>query len=289
MVAGFVRWLEGANRSLCFVGALLMTIGIGYLDYLTGPELGFSFFYLIPVALAGWTVGRAAGLATAGCCTAAWLLADLAAGSLYSSDLVRYWNGGVRMGIFAVVALLLSTLREALRKEQELSRHDTVTAAVNSRHFREILSGELARAGRSGQPLTLAYFDLDNFKAVNDSLGHDAGDEVLRQCVATLVRQLRGTDVVGRLGGDEFGCLLPDTGQEGAAIVLEKLRQSLGETMHEGRWPVTVSVGAVTFQTPPKDADEAIRLADELMYQVKHGGKDALKHVVVADQPPGSR
>jgi hypothetical protein len=85
-----LEWLEGASKPYCFGCALIVTIAIGYLDYVTGPELGFSFFYLVPVSLAAWTVGMAAGIATAACCTAAWLFADVAAGSLYSSDFLRY-------------------------------------------------------------------------------------------------------------------------------------------------------------------------------------------------------
>jgi diguanylate cyclase (GGDEF)-like protein len=182
------------------------------------------------------------------------------------------------MAIFAVVALLLPALRDALRNAQELSRHDAVTAAENSRHFRELLAGEIARTERSGRPFTLAYFDLDNFKAVNDSLGHAVGDQLLKQCVSTLLRHLRRTDVTGRLGGDEFACLFPDTDQAGAATVLERLHQSLQEEMRTARWPVTFSIGAVTFVGLPRDSDEALHMADELMYGVKRSGKGGLRH-----------
>ena len=96
------------------------------------------------------------------------------------------------------------------------SRSDPLTGVANSRVFLELLKREIARARRYKRPLTLAYLDLDNFKSVNDILGHAMGDKVLQTVVSTVNANIRVTDVVGRLGGDEFVLLLPETDMQGA-------------------------------------------------------------------------
>jgi len=111
---------------------------------------------------------------------------------------------------------------------------------------------------------------------VNDSLGHDSGDEVLVHVAATIQRAVRGSDVVARLGGDEFSVLLPETNQEHGMVVVQKLRKHLLEAMREKNWPITFSVGVTSFLTVPESVDEMIREADRAMYSVKLKGKDSV-------------
>jgi diguanylate cyclase (GGDEF)-like protein len=118
--------------------------------------------------------------------------------------------------------------------------------------------------------------DLDNFKRVNDTLGHAVGDELLA-CVADLLRRtLRASDTVGRLGGDEFALLLPETTAPAADALLQKLRGVLMDTMRAKQWPVTFSMGAAAFLDNPASVEEMIRTADELMYSVKKSGKNRI-------------
>jgi diguanylate cyclase (GGDEF)-like protein len=122
-------------------------------------------------------------------------------------------------------------------------------------------------------PVTIAYLDLDNFKKVNDSLGHAIGDELLIQVAATLRSNLRRSDVVGRLGGDEFALILPETNANGAKVALGKLRLSLLEAMRSQDFAI-ISIGAATFLSPPNSLDTLIRRADATMYAIKAKGKD---------------
>src|SRR5207237_3552929 len=128
---------------------------------------------------------------------------------------------------------------------------------------------ESERARRLSRPLTLAYIDLDNFKQVNDRLGHAAGDAVLVQVVRTVCDELRGSDLLARLGGDEFGLLLPETGPEGAAALLTRIHEVLSDEMAGQGLPVTFSVGAITFHRPLLDVDQMIQRVDGLMYRAK--------------------
>jgi len=167
-----------------------------------------------------------------------------------------------------------SRLKHLLAKEHELARIDPLTTVPNRRAFYEALDKERVRTLRYHRPLTIAYLDIDNFKKVNDSLGHAVGDELLVEVAAGLKSSLRTSDYVGRLGGDEFAVLLPETDASAAKIVLRKLRQRLLEQMTAHSWQATFSIGAATFLDPPDSLDVMIRMADETMYAIKAHGKD---------------
>lgn len=167
-----------------------------------------------------------------------------------------------------------SRLKSLLAKEHELARIDPLTNVPNRRAFYEALDKERVRSLRYRRPFTIAYLDLDNFKKVNDSLGHAVGDELLVQVAAGLRTNLRASDYVGRLGGDEFAALLPETDATAAKLVLCKLRLRLLEEMKAHCWQVTFSIGAATFLDPPDSLDVIIRMADETMYAIKAHGKD---------------
>jgi diguanylate cyclase (GGDEF)-like protein len=167
-----------------------------------------------------------------------------------------------------------SRLKALLAKEHELARIDPLTTVPNRRAFYEALDKERVRSVRYRRPFTIAYIDLDNFKRVNDSLGHAVGDELLVHVAAGLRSNLRASDFVGRLGGDEFAALLPETDATAAKLVLCKLRLRLLEEMKAHSWQVTFSIGAATFLDPPDSLDVIVRVADETMYAIKTHGKD---------------
>jgi diguanylate cyclase (GGDEF)-like protein len=122
--------------------------------------------------------------------------------------------------------------------------------------------------------------DVDNFKAVNDLFGHLVGDKALATVASNLLNSLRQTDVVARVGGDEFAILMPETAADAAQTVLPKLQSSLIEEVRGHNWPITLSIGALTFNTTPASADEMLNLADQLMYTVKNSGKNNIRYAV---------
>ncbi len=260
--------------------AIVLTGLIGVADYVTGFEISFGFFYLLPVAFAAWYIGRPAGSMISLFGALTWFSAYRLAGGTHSSPVILYWNAATRLGFFLVVAVLVAALRRLLQHERALSRSDFLTGVLNSRAFAEVASAEIVRAQRYEHPFTVAYIDLDNFKTVNDRLGHSVGDTLLRVVANVMRGALRATDVVARLGGDEFAVMLPETNGDAAQVSIEKLRAALLAAMLRHDWPVTFSVGALTFRTPPETSDELIALVDSLMYQVKRGSKDAVAYGV---------
>ncbi len=194
---------------------------------------------------------------------------------------VRYVLGhahDVTSQILAEEALKSSEdkLQAALEAEKSMSRIDFLTNIPNRRTFYEAVESEAHRSRRYRRPMTLAYIDIDNFKSVNDICGHAAGDDLLKLVATTIQSAIRRTDTVARLGGDEFVLLLPETSSEAAAIVVAKLQPLLQEEARRHSWPVSFSVGVVTFMTPLESVDHMIKRADELMYEVKRSGKSAV-------------
>jgi diguanylate cyclase (GGDEF)-like protein len=271
-----IAFLRKRSQFFWVIMGIILIVVVGIVDYLSGYEIAFSLFYLIPVSLVAWFTQRWLGIAASIFSAMAWLVADILSGHSYSYSGIYYWNSAIRLGIFVIVALLLSELKKALEHERDLARADSLTGAVNGRSFSELVQMEVARSQRYEHAFTVAYIDLDNFKAVNDQFGHSVGDKVLTTVVKCAKERLRKVDVVARLGGDEFAFLLPETGPEAAQVVISQVQKNLLSEMRKNNWPVTFSIGVLTCIKAPSTTDELIRLADELMYSVKNNGKDAI-------------
>ena len=267
---------RGAITALSACGVAI----VGAIDYFTGSELSVSLFYLAPVALATWYGGRGvgAGIAMLSCVT--WYTADVATGALYSHPAIPVWNALVRLGFFLITSLLLGALRKMLLSEQHLAQTDGLTELYSRRAFEERLRHDLVLAQRRKSILSLAYVDLDDFKAVNDVRGHAEGDRVLRAVGRVLRDSVREADTAARIGGDEFALVLPDTDRLGAERVISKVRSGLREALAAGGWPVTCSIGVTTFMDPAISPETAITLADALMYEAKRSSKGAVAYSV---------
>lgn len=250
---------------------------VGYTDYLTGTHVTITFFYLIPIAIAAWVLGQKAGWLVAALSTLVLQLALGAAGDTASTPIIL-WNAIARLAVFLVVANLIAEFRRLLKHQTELSRTDPLTDILNWRAFHEAANGELKGMQQVQKPLTFAFIDIDDFKSINDSLGHAAGDRVLIAVATCLRSQLWGTDVEVRLGGDEFGILMPHTDAVAARKVILRLQKSLLDEMAKQNWPVTFSIGVVTCNHPPADLDQLVQLGDQAMYAAKRGGKNRIEY-----------
>ncbi|HXC29886.1 MAG TPA: diguanylate cyclase [Stellaceae bacterium] len=170
------------------------------------------------------------------------------------------------------LSISIARLDDAQKAEEYNAMHDQLTGLPNRRYLTEWLGTALAGAQRAGRELHLLYFDLDGFKAVNDRLGHEAGDHVLQVTAGRLRSTLRGSDFVARIGGDEFVAALPDTGEPPSiAALIERLEIALNAAplpeLEDGA--VSASIGAASF---PKDGDSVAALlaaADHAMYELK--------------------
>ncbi|MEO8680675.1 MAG: GGDEF domain-containing protein [Vicinamibacterales bacterium] len=190
---------------------------------------------------------------------------------------------GVATGLIAIAVRNLQFFLET----REHSVRDGLTNCYTRGHGIEALDRELERARRSRQPLSILMFDIDNFKTINDELGHQRGDDLLRAVGAQLTRVLRSTDLRCRYGGDEFLIILPDTPASGAQQAAESLRQrmtTLAMVAGGKTFPVTVSIGVAEAGPGELGVTTLIARADEALYQAKRDGRDRCR--VAAAGPP---
>jgi diguanylate cyclase (GGDEF)-like protein len=273
-------------NTLWLLAALSIGMAIAGLELLSGRDFSFSIFYLVPIVLAAWFANRNAAVLVAFISVVGYFYIDSSLDTVYANRLAPYWNASSRLGIYLIVILILSSLRQSLAREKELARLDQATGAANRRWFFEKAEDEVRRALRYQRPISIAYIDIDDFKAVNDRLGHLAGDNLQNLVSYTMRNHGRATDRVARLGGDECVLLMPETGYTPAEATLTRVVESLALVTGQYDRVLTFSVGAVTFASPPRTVDELLSKADRVMYDVKAGGKNRSAHKLIGQPLP---
>ena len=266
-----------------------MLLVLGYVDYASGYELSLSIFYLLPIMFTAWYGGRRPAMLLAVLSACVWLMADITAGHEYSRVFYFIWDMVMRLGFLLVLAYFITENRILLEHERALARTDALTGVANRRAFLEALEAELKRVARYGRPMSLAYLDVDDFKRVNDTQGHDAGDRLLRSVTVTMRARVRSTDLIGRLGGDEFAVLMPETEKREALEVVEDVRARLLDAMKAENWTSTFSIGAVTCLDGTCSVADLIRIADGLMYDAKKTGKNSVRQEAIRGSAPAER
>jgi diguanylate cyclase (GGDEF)-like protein len=250
---------------------------VGVADYVTPASVSLILLYLAPIGFVTWFAGVWSGmvLSVAGAVIAGAVASWQEVEGIGAA--VLGWNGLMQLGASIAVVVVLNALRTRLEAEESLARTDTLTQIPNRRAFFEVAQHELERARRNHQPLTLVYLDIDDFKDVNDQLGHAEGDALLAVVARTLRTDTRAMDAVARLGGDEFGLLLPETDAAMADALLGRVRASLLDAMARHGWNVRFSTGAAVFHSAAASVDEMMARADELMYAAKRAEKGSVR------------
>jgi diguanylate cyclase (GGDEF)-like protein len=263
LVLGAERIVRSAwrERLLFAWGAatVALTAAIAWLD--GGARSPLSLLFFIPVVVVGLSYPQRSVVAIGAIDVIAFVGVGLATGSSQATM-------GFYATCLAVVALLCAWEALAHERQREaldrVSRADPLTGCLNRRGFEERVDAELDGCRRTGRSAGLVLLDLDDFKLVNDTRGHEAGDELLCWVVARAVEALRAMDSLGRLGGDEFAVLVPGAGASETAEVAARLGDALSER-------VSVSTGIATFPGDATDRSGLQRHADQDLYAAKHG------------------
>lgn len=196
------------------------------------------------------------------------------------------------VGLACIIMLIIRSFRkEAFLLEKKLlriSRHDSLTGSCNRGYLAELAEREVALAKRHGRPLAVAMLDIDLFKNVNDTYGHDIGDQAIILLVDTCMKNLRSIDHFGRMGGEEFACVFPETGEAEAMLCAERLRQAIEALCIEtpkGQLRFTVSIGVAVLNPSHTGWDTLWKDADTALYCAKREGRNrvALAQVAVQD------
>lgn len=198
----------------------------------------------------------------------------------YQLELLRLMVFGPILLWFAVMGGYISKLRRTLRESkaaiEEMATHDSLTGAHNRRYLKNMLEQEKSRSDRSGESFCIGFLDLDFFKAINDTYGHQAGDEVLTTFAACGKQTVRPSDCFGRYGGEEFQMLLTQTDLEGARIVAERVRIAVSELRFPHLDPdlrMTVSIGLAQYH-PEENVEDTEKRADTALYRAKAAGRN---------------
>jgi two-component system cell cycle response regulator len=179
---------------------------------------------------------------------------------------------------------LQDRLRENHRRSLSLALTDELTGLYNRRYVLAHLNELLARGGKDDEQIAVLMLDIDHFKSVNDNYGHPAGDDILRELAARLLRQVRSVDLVARLGGEEFVAVMPETNLMDATAVAERLRVAVNAepfTVKASgeRLPVTISIGVAATDDADEGIDALLKRADDGLYAAKNGGRNRVVSV----------
>lgn len=276
MIEATHRFLSAQSRRQLVAIVFFLIAIVGVIDYLTGYEVSLSILYLVPVSISAWYATDFLATLVSIISAMTWLAVDYTSGHQYTHPAIAFWNAGVRFGFFVIIAFLLERLHAALGVQAALAQQDGLTGIMNARAFRQRCEPIIQLAARYCHPLTLGYLDLDGFKGINDSLGHHGGDIVLKAVATAIAERLRASDFVGRMGGDEFAILLPETDLTGAQTFFNNTREALRSLADRNGWSIGFSFGVAVFHPPPASLADAISCADRLMYEVKSTGKNGI-------------
>ncbi len=304
--AGGIILAAGAGAAALSLLRRDRVVAAGYLLSLTMFVLGAVTLFISPESVhfsgaamilatlvAGAIVGGSAGFVFAGgsilVTVASWVVAlvsERGALSQLSPETRFIFLLSVSVGSAATAAILQSLSRQMRRTIERLhsqaqrlatlANTDPLTQLANRRYLLEQLEREFDRARRYRRPLSLVYLDLDGFKAINDEFGHLFGDEVLRGAAKSMRAVLRSSDLMARIGGDEFAALMPETAQQGAIQACDKLRRALtaySRQMEDSIPPLSFCAGVSQIRTDDASIDPMLRRADKAQYQAKSSGK----------------
>lgn len=268
------------RRVLRLAGYLLLTLGVYWLNTVTPSQARLGVVYIIPVLLVTWTEGLIWGIVFG---VVSIGLREAVALEQMPDGTPLGWRIGNVAAYVAVVGVAMAGLQSLRRSQAALARlvtQDALTNVLNGRAFAERLGQELDRNRRYPRPLALLYLDLDDFKVINDTHGHQTGDAVLRLVADAMRSSVRTADVVGRLGGDEFAVLMPETDAQLANEAAKRLVAGL-RNVFKGTPNVTASIGVVACTATDANTDDLLRRADQAMYDAKRMGKDRVVQVTI--------
>lgn len=271
-----LRWLErasGDHRRMLLAIAAASEGVIAVIDVMTGQYLSMRLFYLIPVVIVAWSIGRLAGwifaLGGAVIDTVVQLVEK------HGHQLLTVVQGVLAAAVLVAVATFVTETSVLLRRERDTARRDYLTGVLNRRAFDESADIEVARAKRGQGSLSLVMLDIDKFKEINDTMGHEAGDAVLRGLAEAVTSAVRATDVVARVGGDEFVVLCPATLQHEALTLARRIHARFGD-VYDGS---SISIGVASSPPARCEIDALMNAADSSMYEAKRLGKGIVSSI----------
>ena len=270
-----------SHRKLLVETVVMIVFITWVLLYTGGASSPLNHLYLLVIIVSALTLGKLTTLVLMGVIVACYVWLDYPQRNILSLPFGTALVAQIApMLLVAYITTMLSAdIRRAYGHMKLLSETDELTGVLNMRAFGAIGDRIYRQAERYARPFSVLMIDSDHLKSVNDTLGHDAGNRLLKLTVQCIQSQLRQTDVVARFGGDEFVVVLPDTTANGAVGVAERIRKSIESsplTARDKKVSTTVSIGIAGYPTQGHDLDTVLERADNAMYTSKSGGKNRI-------------
>lgn len=277
-----VKYLQKIPANMAFATSILLIFLLGYLNFITGHELAFSVFYIIPVAFTAWRNGWKMAFAACLLCGVTDFISFICSDEEYKSLLYPAWGSTAHVIFLFLISGLIVKVNNQMMLIQSMTRTDPLTGCYNRKYFYEILGRELEKGKRNGTSIALAYIDLDNFKTINDTMGHKEGDFLLVKTVETVNHVIRTVDSLFRLGGDEFVIIINNPVSSELSGMFSRIKDNLRSNL-PARYNdmVSLSIGVVTCFACNVSSGELIEKADKLMYDVKKSGKNNIRFLEV--------
>ncbi|MGZ3159526.1 MAG: GGDEF domain-containing protein [Burkholderiaceae bacterium] len=262
-----------SSSSGVFIGGVIAMVVVFVLDLLSGVQIRLHALYIFPLTIIALHCERKSFfIGTA-------ILSLLLQLVTFFHDAIPLDSLLTDEGIAIVSSLLIVFLARQSRinylTAEDLACRDALTGLLNRRAFNSIVEKEMAKQMRYGSVFSLAVIDLDNFKELNDTKGHAAGDKALKLVSEVLLEHTRYVDSVSRLGGDEFAILIPETREPECNVICHNLATFIEKKMNDVGFPVTASIGYATFVRAPESLSWALQAADKAMYAAKGQRKNS--------------
>ena len=277
------RWQRALLIFLCVAAVVLL----GEVRTATDAELAFASLALIPILAIAWVGGLWLGLFIATIAATMWAISDLSSGRLFSSEWIPWLNAVVRLFTYALVVILVTRIRTQLGNERAIATTDALTGLKNRRSLMAWGISETQRANRYGNAMTVAFLDLDAFKTLNDTYGHEKGDAALKATANAIQESTRESDFVARLGGDEFVFIFPQLDCVSAVAATEKVFAMVSLALKDFP-PSGVSMGMAWFEQAGPTFESMLQCADALMYSAKAAGRNNLVYHCYPTTEPNS-
>jgi diguanylate cyclase (GGDEF)-like protein len=278
--------LESLPRSAAFCVVLVLCLVVGWIDNATGTEVRVLPLYFTATTFGAWRLGRTGAVVSATLALSTWMAAQ-------ALDPANHWSTAIWIGniitqgtALLFVGMLVATLSVQLRVADAANRRDALTGLRNRHGLLSDTAVAIALCRRNERPIALAFIDLDNFKQVNDQLGHKAGDMLLQVCAGAIQQCCRSTDIGARLGGDEFVIALPELQLSEAYTFVDRLRVTFKAHPEVASSQASMTIGVLIDPRATLTIDSLLAKADALMYEAKRAGKDRAIVRELNEAPP---
>lgn len=241
-----------------------------------GMSFQAGFFYVLPVAIGAWYVGRRAAMPLAILCAGLWLATEELAASATSELPLLGWRFLARAILLLMEAVMLDQLRGQFDEVAGLASKDPLTGLPNRRAFDELVAREM-KDHESDEPLTLVYLDFDGIDWINNRFGYVAGDHLLCVIAESLESYLPRPDLIGRVGGTTFAALMPGVDAAVAGVLLKKLQEQLQDERKKYAQPIFTTINAMTCARTPHSAAQLMHEAEFRLRRTRGASQDSLK------------